>query len=75
MNNTTYKVVFLLVLLHLCANAMAKKRLAGLAIFRQSDQGVEYLMLKPSKEGKDWSPPKGNRFNHQLVIPDESILI
>lgn len=40
----------------------AKKRVAGMVVYRQIDQNIEYLMLKPSKDGKDWSPPKGNSF-------------
>lgn len=35
------------------------KRVAGLVIFRQSNSEIEYLMLKPSKDRKNWSPPKG----------------
>lgn len=57
--NAARKVIALLLLFHFSMETMAKKRVAGLVIYRQADQGVEYLMLKPSKEGKDWSPPKG----------------
>lgn len=35
------------------------KRVVGLMIFRCNNSQIEYLMLKPSKAGKDWSPPKG----------------
>lgn len=75
MDNTTRRVIVLLVLFHLCAGGMAKKKVAGLVIYRQSGQGVEYLMLKPSKDDKDWSPPKGNCYNHQRCNLSNVILI
>lgn len=58
----TRRVISLLLLLRFSVKRMAKKRVAGLAVFRQNGQDVEFLMLKPSKEGKDWSPPKGASF-------------
>lgn len=51
-------IVVLLLSLYLIDNGMAK-RTAGLVIFRRSNSQTEYLMLKPSKDGKVWSPPKG----------------
>lgn len=52
-------IIVLLLLLYLFGNAMGK-RTAGLLIFRRSNNSeIEYLMLKPSKDDKVWSPPKG----------------
>lgn len=59
MSNASRKVIVLFLLIQFSIGCLAKKRVAGLVIYRQSDQGIEYLMLKPSKKGKDWSPPKG----------------
>lgn len=59
MLNASRTVIVLLLLFQFSIEGMAKKKVAGLVIFRQSNQEIEYLMLKPSKEGKDWSPPKG----------------
>lgn len=52
------KVIFVLFFVYLAAPAMGKK-VAGLVVFRRVDSRIEYLMLKPSKENKEWSPPKG----------------
>lgn len=38
------------------------KRVAGLFVFRRINSNVEYLMLKPAKPQKNWSPPKGGVF-------------
>lgn len=52
------KIVALLLVFSLFSNGMTK-RTAGLVIFRHVNSELEFLMLKPSKEGKVWSPPKG----------------
>lgn len=52
------KVIFVLFFAYLAAPAMGKK-VAGLVVFRRVDSHIEYLMLKPSKPNKEWSPPKG----------------
>lgn len=60
MLNLTRTIIVLFLLFQFCPTGMAKKRIAGLVIYRTLDQGItEYLMLKPSKDEKDWSPPKG----------------
>lgn len=51
--------VILLVLAYFTTGAMSKK-VAGLAVFRRVNDTIEYLMLKPKSEKKEWSPPKGN---------------
>lgn len=66
MLNTLRGVIILLLLFQFSVKGMAKKRVAGMVIFRQLDQNIEYLMLKPSKDGKDWSPPKGTSLFHEL---------
>ncbi|XP_055303055.1 bis(5'-nucleosyl)-tetraphosphatase [asymmetrical]-like isoform X2 [Sitodiplosis mosellana] len=35
------------------------KKVAGLVIFRRINDRIEYLMLKPNSQNKEWSPPKG----------------
>lgn len=52
------KIVFVLFFAYLAAPAMGKK-VAGLVVFRKLNSRIEYLMLKPSKPDKEWSPPKG----------------
>lgn len=59
MLNASSRVIVIFLLLQFSLGGMAKKIVAGLVIYRESDQGIEYLMLKPSKDRKDWSPPKG----------------
>lgn len=41
---------------------MGKERSAGFLIFRQSNEQIEYLLLKASEMGMHWGPPKGNLF-------------
>lgn len=48
----------LLLTFSLLNNGMTK-RTAGLVIFRRVNSQLEFLMLKPSKDGKVWTPPKG----------------
>lgn len=47
------------------------KRLAGLVIFRRANAQIEYLMLKPSKDEKAWSPPKGLLSKFEIKITNE----
>lgn len=41
-------------------NSEEVKGVAGLLVYRvYEDSQIKYLMVKPSKAWKDWSPPKG----------------
>lgn len=35
------------------------KQVAGLIVFRKINDNIDYLVLKPVKDNKYWSPPKG----------------
>lgn len=59
--NSLNSIIVLLLLLHSFGNGMSK-RIAGLVVFRRVNAQIEYLMLRPSKSGKSWSPPKGHPF-------------
>lgn len=38
---------------------MGKERSAGLLIFRRFNSQIEFLLLKASEMGQNWTPPKG----------------
>lgn len=66
MMSSRNSIAVFLLLLSMFNNGMAKKT-AGLVIFRRANAQIEYLMLKPTKDGKVWSPPKGlsiTKFQH-----------
>lgn len=44
------------------------KRVAGLIIFRRVDDTIQYLMLRPKNDKKEWSLPKGNYFINSIFI-------
>lgn len=52
------QIVIFLVLAYFSTGVMTKK-VAGLVVFRRVNDTIEYLMLKPKSEQKEWSPPKG----------------
>lgn len=54
-------LVIFLILAYFSSGIMSKKskQVAGLIVYRQVNDTIEYLMLKPNSHKKEWSPPKG----------------
>lgn len=52
---------------------MGKERSAGLLIFRRFNSQIEYLLLKASEMGQNWTPPKGT-FNFKIKFEFKSFL-
>lgn len=53
------KYIAIFLVFALFSEEVASKKVAGLVVFRRINDDIEYLVLKPRSNKKDWSPPKG----------------